>query len=367
MRPTKSTFALLAALLLALLTLALAPAREGAKLLINDLFSLSESANAYIYGRLPVAAGASRLPACALLGGALAFLSAAVALSQSRLPALLALVALALGQAYFGLSLPAAAQLLLLFVLGLKLVPSRSAVQRLTLGACALAVALVVCLAFPGVHAATEAASERARDFLSGASLSEQADAAVPPEATQTRRENHLSLSTGGGGAVSERDYRLVTRAEEQISDPPWFDALKTALMLALVVLLLALPFAPFMLLGRRAGQARALREAFDDADSRRAVCAMFRHVARYWAAYFPVSEGLPFSRLPEAADMPDDYAAAYRACADTFLKAAYSDAPITQAERDGVKILLDETERLLYDEQSAFMQLKLRYRYLLR
>ena len=174
-------------------------------------------------------------------------------------------------------------------------------------------------------------------------------------------------LSTGSGGAVSERDYRLVTRAEEQISDPPWFDALKTALMLALVVLLLALPFAPFMLLGRRAGQARALREAFDDADSRRAVCAMFRHVARYWAAYFPVPAGLPFSRLPEAADMPDDYAAAYRACADTFLKAAYSDAPITQAERDGVKILLDETERLLYDEQSALMQLKLRYRYLLR
>ena len=81
MRPTKSTFALLAALLLALLTLALAPARAGAKLLINDLFSLSESANAYVYDRLPVAAGASRLPACALLGGALAFLSAAVALT----------------------------------------------------------------------------------------------------------------------------------------------------------------------------------------------------------------------------------------------------------------------------------------------
>ena len=226
MRPTKSTFALFAALLLALLTLALAPAREGAKLLINDLFSLSESANAYVYDRLPVAAGASRLPACALLGGALAFLSAAVALSQSRLPALLALVASALGQAYFGLSLPAAAQLLLLFMLGLKLVPSRSAVQRLTLGACALAVALVVCLAFPGVHAATEAASERARDFLSGASLSEQADTAVPPEATQTRRENHLSLSTGGGGGAGlpprhprrGTDFRspVVRRAENR-------------------------------------------------------------------------------------------------------------------------------------------------------
>lgn len=62
MRPTKSTFALFAALLLALLTLALSPAREGAKLLINDLFSLSESANAYVYDRLPVAAAQAACP-----------------------------------------------------------------------------------------------------------------------------------------------------------------------------------------------------------------------------------------------------------------------------------------------------------------
>lgn len=74
------------------------------------------------------------------------------------------------------------------------------------------------------------------------------------PEAAQTRRENHLSLSSGEGGAVSERDYRLITRAEEQISDPPWFDGLKTALMMLLIVLLLALPFVPFILLNRRAG-----------------------------------------------------------------------------------------------------------------
>ena len=367
MRLTKSRIALMAALLLVLLALALPPVREGAKLLANDLFSLSESANAYVYDRLPVAAGASRLPACLLLGAALALFAVSVLLSASRLPALGTLCALALGQAYIGLSFPAAIQLPLFALLGAKLIPSRSIRPKLTLGACALAVALVVCLAFPGVHAATEAASERARDWLGGVSPAEQMDAAVPPEATQTRRENHLSLADGGGGAASERDYRLVTRAEEQISDPPWFDALKTALMLLLVVLLLALPFAPFVWLSRRAAQARAVREAFDDADNRRAVCAMFRHIARYWAASFPVPEGLPFSRLPETVEMPEAYAAAYRVCVDTFLKAAYSSAPIAQAERDGVKFLLDETERLLYDEQSALMQLKLRYRYLLR
>ena len=61
MRPTKSTVALFAALLLALLTLALAPTREGAKLLVNDLCALSESANAYVYERLSVAPNASRI------------------------------------------------------------------------------------------------------------------------------------------------------------------------------------------------------------------------------------------------------------------------------------------------------------------
>ena len=204
------------------------------------------------------------------------------------------------------------------------------------------------------------------RDTLSSTIQPSDAGVDTPPEAAQTRRENHLSLSSGEGGAVSERDYRLITRAEEQISDPPWFDGLKTALMLLLIVLLLALPFVPFILLNRRAGQAQAIREAFDDADPRKAVCAMFRHVVRYWTVCAAVPKGMPFSGLPTAVAMPETYRKHYRACVDTFLKAAYGGKPISQAERDSVKSLLDETEFLLYDGQSAFRQLELRYRYLL-
>lgn len=63
---------------------------------------------------------------------------------------------------------------------------------------------------------------------------------------------------------------------------------------------------------------------------------------------------------------MPETYRKHYRACVDTFLKAAYGGKPISPAERDSVKSLLDETEFLLYDGQSAFRQLELRYRYLL-
>ena len=75
MRLTKPKIALFAALLFLSLALVLPPTREGAKLLVNDLFALSESANAYVYERLSVAPNASRLPACILLGvGALASL-----------------------------------------------------------------------------------------------------------------------------------------------------------------------------------------------------------------------------------------------------------------------------------------------------
>ena len=356
MRLTKPKIALFAALLFLSLALVLPPTREGAKLLVNDLFALSESANAYVYERLSVAPNASRLPACILLGAAAAAFAAFAALSPSRLPALTAALILAATQAYFGLSLPAPVNVLLFALPGLKLMPARSLQNRLFFSVSTLAVVLAVCLFFPGVNAATESASERVRDTLSG----------TPPEAAQTRRENHLSLSSGEGGAVSERDYRLITRAEEQISDPPWFDGLKTALMLLLIVLLLALPFVPFILLNKRAGQAQAIREAFDDADPRKAVCAMFRHVVRYWTVCAAVPKGMPFSGLPTAVAMPETYRKHYRACVDTFLKAAYGGKPISQAERDSVKSLLDETEFLLYDGQSAFRQLELRYRYLL-
>lgn len=366
MRLTKPKIALFAALLFLSLALVLPPTREGAKLLVNDLFALSESVNAYVYERLSVAPNASRLPACILLGAAAAAFAAFAALSPSRLPALTAALILAATQAYFGLSLPTPVNVLLFALPGLKLMPARSLQNRLFFSVSTLAVVLAVCLFFPGVNAATESASERVRDTLSGTIQPSDAGVDTPPEAAQTRRENHLSLSSGEGGAVSERDYRLITRAEEQISDPPWFDGLKTALMLLLIVLLLALPFVPFILLNRRAGQAQAIREAFDDADPRKAVCAMFRHVVRYWTVCAAVPKGMPFSGLPTAVAMPETYRKHYRACVDTFLKAAYGGKPISQAERDSVKSLLDETEFLLYDGQSAFRQLELRYRYLL-
>ena len=90
MRLTKPKIALFAALLFLSLTLVLPPTREGAKLLVNDLFALSESANAYGYDRLSVAPHASRRPACIRLGAAAAVAEIAELPAGDPLPALAA-------------------------------------------------------------------------------------------------------------------------------------------------------------------------------------------------------------------------------------------------------------------------------------
>ena len=84
MRLTKPKIALFAALLFLSLALVLPPTREGAKLLVNDLFALSESVNAYVYEGLSVAPNASRLPACIVLGAAAAAFAAFAALQLRR-------------------------------------------------------------------------------------------------------------------------------------------------------------------------------------------------------------------------------------------------------------------------------------------
>lgn len=366
MRLTLSKIALLTALCALLLLALVPPARESAALLLNDLFTLSEAHNAYAYDRFAVSETVSRLPACVLLAVFFVGFFLFAACCKRRLPALLTACALAGFQAYFGLSFPAPVNLALFGLLGLKMMRAHTPSCLLAYGACALTAALVVVLLAPGVHPATEAASEQVRDWLGNAAQTLESNADAWPDATQTRHENHLSLSSGIEGAQAERTYRLVTRAEQQISNPPWFDLVKTTLMLLLILLLLALPFAPFVLLSRRARQVRAIRETFDDPDASKAVRAMFRHIVRYWSACRDVKKGLPFSYLPDRIEMPEAYAESYRACASIFLKAAYSHEPISQDERARVKFLLDETEHLLYDEQSALKQLELRYRYLL-
>lgn len=243
----------------AALMLTVPDANAGARALCNRLFAMSEALNSYAYEYFPAPEGQSVLLAGALAALAAISLAALIAVSRSRAVPLCAALALAGFQAYFGLSLPAWANVALYVLLAVKLM--KRPLERNSFAACgaaAVLAALLVALILPGVHAPTESASETVRDNLSR--MAQQVAGAIseaPAGDTETRHVFTQSLYTGGEESRTGREYRLVNIEQEQISMPHWVNYLKIALLLLLACALIVLPFAPFMLINARRKRAR--------------------------------------------------------------------------------------------------------------
>lgn len=353
-------------LLSVFLLLILPSARNGAKALCNALFAASEAANAYAYARFSVPPGQSVTLALVLAGFGLAAFAGLCAVWRNPVLLLCCAFAAAGGQAYFGLSLPVWGNIALFALLGLGLLrPALSVKAKAAFLVVAAGIAVCSLIFWPGVDEATEAASERARDRLSlWAQSAGGAEQQLPQDAIETRHINSQSLAAGERASRAGREYRLVTVEEQQISQPHWIDYLRIALLLLLSVALVALPFAPFLLLNARRKKALAARAAFGDADIGTALCAMFRHAAAYLEYGGYGGGNLPFRAWPEAwrEGLPEDYLRQYRACAELFEEAAYSGHGFTEAQREAMRGFLAETERIFYDEADWKQRLRLRY-----
>ena len=343
----------LAALLTVMLCLAVIPElRYSAGALCNRLFDASEQTNAYLYDRFPVPAGQPLWPAFLCAAFLLALIFGIIILSGRRLPAFCLMAGCMCFQMYFGLAFPSWANvaLLVLFALWMAARPwSRRSLFMIP--AVILAVSLVVLIAVPGVDPATENASEEARDFLSR--MAQRTGGAVqeePEGENETRHTHSRSLIPGDSEAKPDREYRLETVEEQQISTPRWINYLKTLLLFLAAAALLILPFVPFLLLDRRRKKALEARKIFMSDDVSEAVCAVFQRIIawlentghgagnrpyREWASYL----SKPFSR---------EYAARFSQCAGLFEEAAYSNHSMDEDQRQQVLSLLEETEHLL-------------------
>ena len=350
----------------ALLLLALPQARDGAGALCNRLFEASEAVNAYAYQRFAVPEGQDVTLASLLLAAGLGGVCAYIAAARSRLPALLMALLLCGAQAYFGLLLPAWAAIPAYALLGFRLMNRPSAWREaLPFDAAALLVCLAVALIWPGVDAATEEASERARDRLSRLAQQLTGEAApAPQERAETRHLNSRSLTAGEEETRRGRDYRLITLKEEQISKPRWIDYLKIALLLLLAAAVLILPFFPFALLNARRKKARERRAAFDSEDTSEAICALFRHAAACLTAAGCGGGNLPYREWTAAinAKLPESYVQRYSGCAKLFEEAAYSSHALDEAQRDEVRALLEETEKLIWTRADWKLKFRLKY-----
>ena len=344
----------------------LPPVRWSALALCNQVFAASERVNAYAYDYFPTPENQSTALAWML---AFVFIVSYFGLTlalRSRLLLLLAAAAAAFLQAYLGLPLPTWANMALFLLLGLGVVlfgsPKKSVLPFAVL---ALSVLVISAALLPGVDAATESLSEAVRDSLALEIRQEDALTGENPDsALETRHMNSRSLLTGEEKASPNREYRLLTVEEQQISQPRWIDYLKIILLLLLSAAVVVAPFLPFLYMNARRKKAQEARRLFQSENEGEALCAMFRHAAKYLENGGCGGGNLPYRQWPEKWDnrLPEAYQKQFAACAALFEEAAYSDHPILEAQKEQARLFLSETERIFYDEADWKEKLRLRY-----
>ena len=351
-------------ILCAVLLWAIPEANRSAQALCNRIFAASEQVNAYVYDYFPVPEHQSILPAAGLL--AAASLPALALILRSRVIALGAMAACTLFQTYFGLSFPPAVNILLYGLLALRMMQQPLCRRRLlTFAGTLLGTVLLVVLLIPGADPATEAASEAVRDRLSLIARQFAGSVSETPEGeTETRHLHTLSLQTGNDEARADREYRLVTVEEEQISVPRWVNWLKIVLLFGAVLALLILPFAPFLLLNARKRKAAEARKAFASENVGEAVCAIFRQVI-LWLDAVGRGAGNRLYRdwteqLPEG--LPEGYALRFARCAEDCEEALYSSHALPEEKRQQALDLLKETEESLFRTADRKQQFLIRY-----
>ena len=356
-------------LLAAVLLLALKPARESLKCLCNLVFAASEAVNAYAYDYFEVSDAASPVLALGLLVTATAGVLLLAYLRGSKIVPLLAALALAGGEIWFGLTPPAAVNVLIFALLALLALPVDTLRGRLVFLLAVTAVFLAVQLLAPGVRMGVEEASEHVRDRLDAAEqLVSGADYTPQQEPPQTaREENRLDTETAGetsGDTQNTQDYQHIYEQEQEISRPKRIDYLKIAVLTILILALLTLPFLPFVLFDARRRKAMERRAAFDSPDCGEAIRAMFLHLAAYLDRCGKGVGNRPFSQWDAALaqTVSPEYAAQFRHAAALFEEAAYSTHAMGEEQRAELQSLLTETERLLYDGADRKTKFRLKY-----
>ena len=347
--------------------------REGATLLCARLFAASESVNRYRYPALaahwtdPVAQWGEQLLA-ALLGGGVALLCGAAARDGSRAwPLLLAALAASV-EIYFGVVPAGWLNALLFGFIGLALAAKGARpVHLIALAAGLIAVCAAVALLLPGVHQPLEDASERVRDRLAEAlEGGEWLEAPAPDMANPVRMEGLLNeepAQPDPEAAQGYQGYQKLIRYQENISNPEALDFLKIAALLVLAAAVVVGPFLPFYLWDARRRKALAAREVFRGEDVAAAVRAMFRHMARCLTAFGLTRRGEGFAAfLPAMAGLDPALERRFAEALPLWHRAAYSDLPVTEAERAQTEALLHDVEARVCAASGRLGRVRLKY-----
>ena len=344
-------------------------ANLGTKALINRLFAASEAVNAYAYEYFPVTEDQPVILAVFLLFMIALSVLGILIFSESRFPAFLCMAGCILFQVYFGLAFPWWINTALFYLFVLRVLQKPVIKRAITAAAgVVLAVSFIVLLFFPGTNTAVEDLSERVRDWFSEAAMQMTGTVQeLQPGENETRHIHSQSLISGEGEAGIEKEYRLVTVEEEQISKPHWIDYLKIILLLLLSMLLVVLPFFPFLLLNARRKRIMKIRQSFQSENVSEAIKTIFQHVISWLEMTGNGAGNLPYSEWVENVSeaMTPEYGCQFQSCTKLFEEAAYSDHVMQETQRRQTLNLLDETERILLPRAGWKQKLRLKKEYI--
>lgn len=289
---------------------------NGLKMLANQMFSVSESCQAYEYDYFSVTDSAASLRE----GLVFASLLTALAVFLRGGPALTAL--LWTSQAYFGVTPPGLWLALLLLAAALCFMPEKGLwLHSLLAVALTALIALGVFFLAPGTDPSLSGAEETVRDHLAVHSIFYERT----PELTETPEPE-----TEQPDVQEMQPDRAVEKKEVNV------------LFYALALLTLLLLFVPAVFRDRARKKREKNRAGFADADCAAAIRAMYLH-SRKWLRFRPM-------------ETPGDIR-------DLWLEAAYSDHTLTQAQRARMEEYLAQVEQTVWDTAGKRERLRIRYR----
>ena len=354
----------------AVCALLLIPAvNDGAKLLANRLLSASEAVNAYAYHYFAVSATDEAGVVRFALIVASVFLGVICSMAKSRAWTVLLFLAAAFLEAYFGVTPGAWRNVFLFAVLAALLVCGKSELKSAVVVLAGLAiVVLAVFLIAPRPNAAVEAYSEKLRDELGAVTMSvTQQSTPQRAETNSTHQESRQHEEASRADDLREasvQEFERQREAEQEISLPHRIDYLKIVLWMLLIVVLLVVPFLPFLLGSRARRRTAEKRAAFADADNAAAIRAMFAHTMDWLRSGGLQTDNRPYSQCGEAikAITDADYAAQFADAVPIWQEAAYSGHAMSDEQRQTVRELLDRTSSMLYEKANKRTRFRMNY-----
>ncbi len=343
--------------------------RSGTLLLVNNLYAASEAVNAYAYDYLDVspkdealAVRAAVAALCLMLGG---FCAAA---ARRRCLVLVMFVGVSALETFFGVTPAAWKNLFLFAALAVQLVrlplDCRKAALILALPA---SVFLLVSLLAPQPFSSIENYSEHLRDLIEPASGLSQHYSLTEEETLLTHEESrHREVEAQTDAAINQPQmaYRRQTELDREISLPHRVDYLRIALMLLAVIMLLLVPFLPFLVINRARRRAAETLASFNSPDNAASICAAFSHLMLWLRLGGMETDNRPYGNCRDAAAaiLPEDYAARYADAVLIWQEAAYSEHGMTRAQSEAVRALLRDTSKLIYCRAKPWVKFRIKY-----